>query len=132
MSPWVGLVTLAALLLYFVVTAGVGKARAQYKVLVPQMSGDPNFERALRVQQNTLEQLALFLPALWLFGEFLSPVWSAAIGSVWVIGRILYAWGYYQATEKRIPGFAISTLATVVLLLGTAVGVIRSLAASLS
>jgi hypothetical protein len=36
-------------------------------VSTPQMIGNPDFERVVRVQQNTLEQMVFFLPALWLF-----------------------------------------------------------------
>jgi uncharacterized membrane protein YecN with MAPEG domain len=126
-SPWTSLVTVLALLLYFAVTANVGRARAKYKIAAPQMSGEPNFERVLRVQQNTLEQLILFVPALWLFSWFVSPVWGAGIGAIWVIGRILYALGYYQVAEKRALGFGISLLTTLVLLLGSLVGAIMAL-----
>jgi glutathione S-transferase len=117
MSPLTGLISALALLLYFVLTINVGRARAKYKVPVPQMTGDPDFERVLRVQQNTLEQIIFFLPLLWLFSYFVNPVWGAGLGSLWIIGRIIYAWGYYQATEKRGPGFAIASLSSIVLLL---------------
>uniref|UniRef100_B8HYD2 Membrane-associated protein in eicosanoid and glutathione metabolism (MAPEG) n=1 Tax=Cyanothece sp. (strain PCC 7425 / ATCC 29141) TaxID=395961 RepID=B8HYD2_CYAP4 len=119
MSPWPSLVTVFALLVYLILTINVGRARAKYKVPVPQMTGDPNFERVLRVQQNTLEQLVLFLPGLWLFSFYVSPIWGAGLGSIWVMGRIIYAWGYYSAVEKRGIGFAISSLSGMVLLLGT-------------
>ncbi|MEA5570938.1 MAPEG family protein [Calothrix sp. UHCC 0171] len=127
MSPWTSLVTASTLLVYFVLTINVGRARAKYKVPVPQMSGEPNFERVLRVQQNTLEQMVFFLPALWLFSFYVNPLWGAGIGAVWVLGRIAYAWGYYQAAEKRALGFAISSLSGIVLLLGAIVGIILSL-----
>ena len=127
MSLWTSLVTVLALILYFAVSANVGRARAKYKIAAPKMSGDPNFERVLRVQQNTLEQLILFLPALWLFSQFVSPVWGAGIGAVWVMSRILYAWGYYQAAEKRALGFGISLLTTIVLLLGSLAGIVMAL-----
>jgi glutathione S-transferase len=117
MSPLTGLISALALLLYFVLTINVGRARAKYKVPVPQMTGDPDFERVLRVQQNTLEQIIFFLPLLWLFSYFVNPVWGAGLGSLWIIGRIVYAWGYYQATEKRGPGFAIASLSSIILLL---------------
>jgi uncharacterized membrane protein YecN with MAPEG domain len=120
------LVTVLTLILYFVLTANVGRARFKYKVPVPQISGDPDFERVFRVQQNTLEQLILLLPSLWLFSLFVSPVWGAGIGMLWLIGRILYAWGYYQAAEKRTLGFGINSLSILVLLLGALVGVIRA------
>jgi glutathione S-transferase len=117
MSPLTGLISTLALLLYLVLTINVGRARAKYKVPVPQMTGDPDFERVLRVQQNTLEQIIFFLPLLWIFSYFVNPLWGAGLGSLWIIGRIVYAWGYYQATEKRGPGFAIASLSSIVLLL---------------
>ncbi|MEB3882387.1 MAPEG family protein [Lyngbya sp. CCY1209] len=124
MSPWPSLVTASALLLYLIVTINVGRARIKYKVVPPQMTGDPNFERVLRVQQNTLEQLVIFLPALWLFSEFVSPVWGASLGAVWIVGRVLYAWGYYQAAEKRMVGFGIGTLTLFALLGGGLIGIL--------
>ena len=127
MPPLTGLITALSLLVYVVVTVNVGRARARYKVSPPQMSGDPGFERALRVQQNTLEQIVLFLPALWLFSQFVSPVGGAGLGAVWMIGRILYAWGYYQAAEKRMVGFGISVLTSAVLLLGGLVGTVLAI-----
>jgi uncharacterized membrane protein YecN with MAPEG domain len=127
MSPWPSLVTAIALLIYLVLTINVGRSRAKYKIMPPQMSGDPNFERVVRVQQNTLEQLVLFLPALWLFSEFISPVWGAGLGAVWVVGRIVYAWGYYQAAEKRTLGFAIGSLTLLTLLGGSLVGILLPL-----
>ncbi|NJK28823.1 MAG: MAPEG family protein, partial [Acaryochloris sp. SU_5_25] len=87
MSPWPTLVSLLALLLYFIVTINVGRARAKYGIPAPQMSGNPDFERVLRVQQNMLEQLIFFLPALWIFCWYLNPLWGAGLGSLWVVGR---------------------------------------------
>jgi glutathione S-transferase len=124
---WPSLITVSALILYFVVTINVGRARFKHKVSPPQMTGNPDFERVLRVQQNTLEQMILFLPSLWLFSQFISPIWGAAIGAVWIIGRILFAWGYYQAAEKRAAGFGISILATLALLGGSLTGIVMSL-----
>lgn len=124
---WPSLITVSALILYFVVTINVGRARFKYQVSPPQVTGNPDFERVLRVQQNTLEQMILFLPSLWLFSQFISPIWGAGIGAVWIVGRILFAWGYYQAAEKRAAGFGISTLATLALLGGSLTGIIMSL-----
>ncbi|MEX0267687.1 MAPEG family protein [Leptolyngbyaceae cyanobacterium UHCC 1019] len=121
------LITSLALVLYSVVTLNVGRARMKYKVMPPAITGDPGFERVLRVQQNTLEQMILFLPALWLFSIYVSPYWGAGVGGVWVIGRILYAWGYYQEAKKRGPGFGISFLSVVVLLLGALIGSLLAL-----
>lgn len=113
------LITVLTLLVYFILTINVGRARAKYNVKPPATTGDPNFERALRVQQNTLEQLVFFLPLLWLFSFYVSDLWGSVLGAIWIVGRILFAWGYYQAAEKRALGFAISSLSGMVLLLGT-------------
>jgi glutathione S-transferase len=130
MSSLVSLVTILALVLLFVVTINVGRARVKYGVKAPLVNGDPAFERALRVQQNTLEQIVLFLPAMWIFGTVFSPIYAAILGTIWIVGRILYAWGYYQAAEKRGPGFGISSLATIVLILGSLGGTILQLVKS--
>jgi glutathione S-transferase len=122
-SPWVSLVTILALVLFLVVTINVGRARAKYGVKAPAVSGNLDFERVLRVQQNTLEQLCIFLPALWIFAYFVSPIAAASLGAVWISGRVIYAWGYYQAAEKRGSGFAIGILANMVLLLGSLIGI---------
>ncbi|MCU0534719.1 MAG: MAPEG family protein [Hydrococcus sp. Prado102] len=127
MSPFPSLITVLALLVYLILTINVGRARAKYKVLPPATTGDPNFERVLRVQQNTLEQLIFFLPLLWIFSFYISPVWGSGIGAVWIIGRIIFAWGYYQAAEKRAIGFGITSLSSMVLLLGSLVGISLSL-----
>ena len=119
------LVTVITLIIYFVLIINVGRARSKYNVPVPQISGNPDFERVFRVQQNTVEQLILFVPSLWLFSLIISPVWGAGIGSIWVIGRIIYAWGYYQAAEKRIVGFAINSLCNMTLIIGSLVGIIK-------
>ena len=100
MSSWPSLITALTLLVYLVITINVGGARAKYKVPPPQMTEDPDFERVLRVQQNTLEQLVFFLPLLWLFSFYVSPLWGALIGAAWLVGRIVYAWGYYPALPK--------------------------------
>lgn len=123
MLEYPSLVTALTLLLYLVLTINVGRARGKYQVPPPATTGDPNFERVLRVQQNTLEQLVFFLPGLWLFSYYLNPLWGAGIGGFWLIGRILYAWGYYQAPEKRGLGFAISSLSGLILLGGSLVGI---------
>jgi len=119
---WSSGVTLLALLLYFWVTGKTGQARLKHGVKAPATSGAPEFERAFRIQQNTLEQMMLFLPSLWLFAALVSDLWAGVAGLVWVIGRILYALGYARAAEKRSAGFGIAILANLVLLLGALVG----------
>jgi len=126
---WTALVTLFVLVLYLVLSINVGRARRQFNVPAPKVSGDEGFERVFRVQQNTAEQLPYFLPALWLFAWFVSPEGAAILGTIWIIGRMLYAWGYYQEAAKRAPGFAIGSLSTLILIVGTLVKVIQILLA---
>jgi len=121
------LTTLAALLLYVVVSINVGRARGKYKIEAPAVTGHPDFERVYRVQMNTLEQLVAFLPALWLFAFFVSPAWASTIGTAWIVGRVVYAAGYYRAAEKREAGFAITFVAFAVLWAGATWGVVRAL-----
>ncbi|MFZ0766199.1 MAPEG family protein [Bradyrhizobium sp.] len=118
------LVTCLALLAYFLISFQVGKARATYGVKAPAVSGNPDFERIYRVQMNTLEWMPVFLPALWLFAIYVSDAIAAALGVVWIIGRILYMVGYTKAANKRGPGFGIQAGATMILWLGATVGIL--------
>ena len=63
---WPALVTLATLLLLFGCVWLVSAARGRHKVRAPATTGPEEFERAYRVQMNTLENAVIFLPALWL------------------------------------------------------------------
>jgi glutathione S-transferase len=96
----------------------VAKARAKYGVKAPATTGNLDFERVFRVQMNTLEWLPIFLPSLWLFAIYVSDAIAAAIGLVWIIGRIVYMAGYTKSVPQRSPGFAIQSLAAVALWIG--------------
>ena len=120
------LVTGLALLLYLVLIINVSRARGAYKVAAPAVTGDPGFDRVHRVQQNTLEQIVVFLPALWLFSVFTSPLWGAGIGLLWILARIHYAWSYYRDAAKRGPGYAIALGCSLVLLIGGIAGMLRA------
>jgi hypothetical protein len=56
MSPLVSLVTICALLVLSAVTLNVGRARVKFGIKAPQMSGDPDFERTLRVQLPVMNE----------------------------------------------------------------------------
>jgi glutathione S-transferase len=118
MYHYTALVPCLAILFYFFASVQVSRARVAYGVKLPAISGHPDFERVFRVQMNTLEWMPAFLPSLWLFAIYISDAIAAAIGLVWVVGRILYMIGYTKAVEKRGPGFAIQALACIALLLG--------------
>jgi glutathione S-transferase len=124
MYNYTALVTLLSLMYYFYTTTRVSKARAAFGVKVPAISGNPDFERVFRVQMNTLEWLPIFLPSLWLFAIYISDWIAAAIGLVWIIGRVVYLIGYSQAASKRGRGFGIQAMAAGVLLFGSLAAIV--------
>jgi uncharacterized membrane protein YecN with MAPEG domain len=125
----VALVASLMLLVYIAIFVGVGRARASYKVEAPAVTGHPIFERHFRVQQNTVEQLVLFFPALFLFAQFVSAGWASILGLVFIAGRVVYAVGYVRDPGKRGPGFLIGSVANLVLVLGALLGSARALIA---
>jgi glutathione S-transferase len=127
MFQFTALVTCLAVAYCFFTGFQVGKARAKFGIKAPAVTGNPDFERVYRVQMNTLEWMPIFLPSLWLFALYISDPVAAAIGVVWIAGRILYMTGYSQAANKRGRGFGIQALAAGVLWLGALGAIIRSL-----
>jgi len=125
MEP-VAFVTMLMLLQYFVFVLQVGRARVRHGVKAPAITGAPEFERAFRVQQNTLEQLVIALPALWLFGWYLNPLAAAGLALVNMLGRGLYSRDYRNDPAARGRGFAVSQLAQLVLVLGALAGPVLS------
>jgi len=124
---WIALVTLLVAAEYFFLAVMVGKARSVSGIGAPKIIGDESFERVFRVQQNTLEQLIIFFPSLWIFGYYVEPRIGAALGVLFLIGRIMYARGYVQHPDKRGPGFILGSLATLALIIGGLVGAILEL-----
>ncbi len=118
----VSLVIALALLEYFVFGFLVGRARGTYNVPAPAISGNPIFERYFRAHQNTLEQLVIFVPCMLIFSHVVSARVAAGLGVVFIVGRALYMHGYVAEAGKRGPGFLISALAQVTLLLGSVIG----------
>ena len=100
-------------LFYFFTAIQVSKARAAFGIKAPAITGNPDFERVFRVQMNTLEWMPIFLPSLWLFAIYISDPIAAALGLVWIAGRILYMTGYSQAAAKRGRGFQIQAAAAI-------------------
>ncbi len=101
---YVALVTLLLVAQYMVFTMLVGAARGKSGIKAPAVTGDENFERAYRVQMNTLEQLVMTLPALWLSGIYFDSLVAALLGLAFFLGRVLYRAGYVKAPRKARRG----------------------------
>jgi glutathione S-transferase len=129
MPHYTAIVTLLAVGFYFFTGIAVAKARVKFGIKAPATAGHPDFERVFRVQMNTLEWMPLFLPPLWLFAFYVSDAGAAAIGVVWVLGRILYYQGYMMAAEKRGTGFGIQALAAGILFAGALAGIATKIVA---
>jgi uncharacterized membrane protein YecN with MAPEG domain len=121
------LIVLLALLQYVWFTARVGLARGKYHVDAPACDGDENFSRLFRIQQNTLEQLIVFIPATYAFSYYLSELWMIVPGLAFIVGRFLYSAEYSKDPKTRTPGMAITLLANVVLVLGALFGLVRAM-----
>lgn len=128
MTQLPALVTLLTVLLLFGTTWLVGRARGKYAIKAPATSGHPLFERAYRVQMNTLEQTVMFLPTLWLAATYGFTGWAGIAGLVWLLGRVWYAVAYMNDPAKRGPGFGLASLGWLALLVMAAIGVVRAMA----
>ena len=116
------LTVLLALVEYTVMAGLVGRARVKHGIAAPATTGSPDFERANRVHINTLENLIVFVPGVVIFGLYVSELWGALLGAVFVVARALYAYGYYQAAEKRGVGAGITGIVNIVLIVGGLIG----------
>ena len=124
----VDFVALLALLQFFTFSLLVGRARGKYGVKAPAITGHEMFERAFRVQMNTLELMVLFLPALYLGAKYWSPTYVAVTGAVYIVGRFIYWRAYMTAPQTRSLGFALSVGPCLVLLVASLIGIIKSIA----
>jgi glutathione S-transferase len=127
MPHYTAIVTLLAIALYFFFATRVAVAHGKFGVRLPAMTGDPDFERVFRAHENTLEWMPTFLVPLWLCAIYLSDIAAAALGLLWIAGRIVYFAGYSKAVEKRLPGFFIQSTACMLLFVGAAAGIIMRL-----
>lgn len=127
---WVGIVIIIAVLEFFGFGIAVARARGRYGCPAPATSGNEMFERYYRVQMNTLEQLVVFIPAIVLFAWVFDPRGAAALGVVWIIGRLVYFRSYVRDPRTRALGFAMTALPSLGMLgaalVGLVIGLIRS------
>ena len=125
--PYVAIVTVLALLEFLWFGILVGRARGKFGIAAPATAGNEVFERYFRVHMNTLEQLLMFLPVLWIFATYVSPVWAAALGAVFIVGRAIYAKSYIRDPKSRSLGFALTAVPTLIMMIGVLVWAIRAI-----
>ena len=118
------LVVLLALAQFTFFTFRTGAARPKYKVNAPKTTGDESWERLFRVQQNTMEQLVVFIPSMLAFSFYVSGLWGLLPGLLFLAGRQLYSYEYISNPGSRVPGMAMTLLANGVLLVGSLIGVL--------
>ena len=123
---YVQLIIVLALIEFALFGYAVGQARTRYQVPAPATSGHEVFDRYFRAHMNTLEQLVVFLPSIWLFAHYINAWIAVALGALFLIGRALYFRGYVQSAQTRHAGFVISAIPNVTLLVGALIGVIRA------
>ncbi len=113
---YIVIIAMLALIQFIYFSVQVGRARGRCDVAAPATTGNEEFERYFRVQQNTLEQLVVFLPALVAAATFGNEFLAAPIGLVYLIGRALYARAYVRDPGSRTIGFLLGLLANVALI----------------
>jgi hypothetical protein len=124
--PLVQLVIGLALAQFFFFLFAVGKARATYKVAAPATTGNEMFERYFRVQMNTLELLVMFVPSMLMFAQFFGAYIAAALGVIYLVGRLFYFTSYVKDPRSRSLGYGLSALPIMILIAGTIFGAIRA------
>ncbi|KPN71962.1 MAPEG family protein [Neisseria sp. 83E34] len=121
---FIHIVALLALIQYFFFGFMVGRARSKYGIHAPAVSGNEHFERALRIQQNTLEQLVVFLPALFIAAVYWSEGIIALIGVVYLVGRFVYWRAYTADPQTRAIGFLLTVIPSFVLITAALIGAV--------
>jgi hypothetical protein len=122
----VAIVTILALGQFILFSVQVGSMRGKHGIKAPATTGHPEFERVFRVQQNSMEQLVAFIPALWMYGYLVNPLWGAAMGLVFIIGRFIYRASYVKDPAARGMGFTITFVPTAVMLVWSLIAAVKA------
>jgi glutathione S-transferase len=125
---WTAIVTLLIGLFYFYTGFLVGNLRGKHGIKAPATSGHPEFDRAYRVQLNTLEQMGILLPFMWVAALYpIRFAWIAPlVGFIWLLGRIAYMRGYMADPGKRLIGAMIGGLTGMLMFFIAAAGVVTA------
>lgn len=125
---YVFLLILLALLQYIFFTARTGFLRAKYKVDAPNCDGDETWVRVFRVQQNTLEQIVIFIPGILAFSQLVSVNWALLPGVLYLLGRQLYSHQYIADPKSRVSGMVLTFFSNIAMVLGALIGLGLSMA----
>ena len=121
------IIVMLALAQYMFFITRVGRSRVTFDIRAPACTGNENFELIFRIQQNTGEQLIIFIPALFAFSYYVSPLWGPAIGIVYLVGRFVYYYAYLSDPASRGPGMLMTFIPNAVLALGAIIGCVLNL-----
>ena len=124
---YVAIVTILVLIQYLWFGTEVGIMRGRYDVKAPAVTGAPQFERMFRVQQITMEQLVVVLPALWLFARYVSTTWAAGLGIAFIIARFVYRYAYVRDPAARSLGFTAGFIVAAALIIGSLVKLVLAI-----
>jgi glutathione S-transferase len=120
-------VTVLAVLIALWTGILVARTRRRLGIHPPVMTGSPELDCALRVQGNTLEQIVIFLPSLWLAALYFQGWIPPLLGLVWCLGRIIFALTYKPAAPgKRFIGFQLTIFPTLILVILAIVGIVQA------
>jgi uncharacterized MAPEG superfamily protein len=125
---WTATVTVLIVLFYFYTAFRTGNLRGKHNIKAPATSGHPEFDRAYRIQLNTLEQMGIVLPCLWVAAFYpIDWAWLAPlVALIWLVARVVYMIGYMADPDKRLPGAMLSGICDLTMFIIAAAGVVRA------
>ncbi len=118
------LLIMIALLQYIYFTMITGISRSKYNVDAPATTGNETWECLYRVQQNTLEQIIIYIPAVLAFAHYVSSTWVLIPGIAYLVGRQIYAFLYVKNPPKRGLGMLLTLLSNLAMVVGTIIAIV--------
>jgi uncharacterized MAPEG superfamily protein len=122
---YVTIIVMLALFEYLYFAVAVGRARGRHGVAAPAISGDEHFERFHRAHQNTLEQLIVFVPAIYACAYYAHELLAVVLGVVFLISRAWYFRAYIADPQRRGAGMLGTMVANVVLVSAALIMAVR-------
>lgn len=122
---YVTVIVMLALVEYLFFGVAVGGARGRHGVAAPAVTGNEVFERFYRAHQNTLEQLVVFVPAMFAAAYYVHELLAVSAGVAFLVGRAWYFRAYISAPDKRTGGMILTMVANVTLVVATLVAALR-------